>query len=177
MNEYLIQVAPDKISSDPDNTLISRLFYRKWWGKILTEDLTKYAEGIGNYRGETIISFNTIAGATIRLLKCYNQKNFSMPDSHYGRLKVILYSDDITEEMKVKFVKFYDLSHTLANFMPLYVSKPSLNGVKGKGPYHDFPDLFYSDVRDKRYGSSTNADKFIVNNKDYFSKFKDWKSF
>lgn len=50
MNEYLIQVAPDKISSDPDNTLISRLFYRKWWGKILTEDLTKYAEGIGNYR-------------------------------------------------------------------------------------------------------------------------------
>ena len=68
---------------------------------------------IGIYRGDTIISFNTIAGGFIRLLKVYKD-GLKMPSSSEGRLEVIKNSVEVPYSLKKTLVNLKSISD-LAN--------------------------------------------------------------
>ncbi len=141
-----------KVRAD-DNCKKAREFYGLFWPKVM--NLNYYCKNDERdkkvvYSGETIISFRTIAGAMIRLTSYYNGKN--VPKSSKERLEKIVDADskEVSCDLKKKFKEFYKLYHTDANFMPLpkTCSSTSLNSLKGRGgKYHDFPDLFFSDIK------------------------------
>lgn len=171
--ELLKEVKGDILSDDPDDTRIAREFYSKYW-PILSSNIDDYDGSIGKYRGETIISFNTIAGCMIRLLPISSVGFFSMPRKTVERLGVILASripgieSAREDEIKQNFIRLYEIYHSLANFMPLPMDKwieqnqnpcnktniVNMNQAKGSQHrkcdcthYYDFPDLFFKDLR------------------------------
>ncbi len=201
--EYFLQeIVGDEYSIDPDQTMISRMFYAKYWGKILSDDVNMYDGAIGNYRGETIISFKTMAGALIRATKDYITGIIKeMPSDQLERLDIIVKSDDIRQSIKDKFSLFYKRYHSLSNFMPLVCEQwinnswskednrkakckdyKNLNQVKGKY-FRDCPDKFYEYVYDKVYQKNGhfndyNDPVFISEvNQNYFNKFVTWNDF
>lgn len=180
---YLDEVVCDKMSKDPDHTKKAREFYADFWGKTLSDDVLDYDGSVGRYRGDTIISFNTVSGCMIRLLPIYTV-NYSMPGAQKKRLEDIL-SQDVSQCTKDNFQKFYDIYHSRANFMPLiyeeWEKKPNLNKVKGTNArYNDFPDLFFKDIKSYYMGDPKVCELEIFKNKmnaEYFADFSDWKAF
>ena len=171
-NRFLEPVSGDELSNDLDHTKEARIFYAEYWGKTLSDSVLDYDGSVGNYRGETIFSFNTIAGCMIWLTDFDGR----MPptgtlDCQEKRLDIIkeYAPDNISEQ----FEKFHGIYHTLANFMPLIRGEVHLNLVKGGRPYHDFPDLFLKDLRN-RMPEKVFCDK--INNA-YFSRYVSWDEF
>lgn len=174
-------------SKDPDNTKIAREFYAKYWdlkqsehwawGKIGNGICDAFSEEYIEYRGETIISFNTVAGGLIRMLPIYKEEGFDMPKSSEERLNIIMESN-VSPKLKDKFKIFYDRYHTLANFMPLILVKDGkspkessyLQYVKNYD-YHDFPDLFFKSVRNYYLECNSNPKFENAVNRSYFDKF------
>lgn len=96
-----------------DNKLLGRYEAKK--GKTYM-----YINKIANssFAGDTMNSFNTIAGKTIKKLSVDGKlsvEHYYMPDDPEGRLRLILDSD-AKESTKKLFHKFYNLYHSLANF-------------------------------------------------------------
>ena len=73
MNSYdfLSEIKPDDLSGDPDHTSESRSFYSKYWGKTLSNESSDYNGSFKKYRGDTIISFNTMTRCMVSLLPIY----------------------------------------------------------------------------------------------------------
>lgn len=180
--ELLKNVLGDNISQDPDNTQKSRQFYFDYWHNILSENKVDYNGSV--YRGETIISFNTIAGVILRLSDCKRE----MPSEQSERLMAILDpSSSVPESIQIKMCRFYSEYHTLANFMPLpnliWDSGYNLNQEKGRAnkKYHDFPDIFFNDVKNYKFSALTQNEKIPKyfnlddsenqDNNNYFKKF------
>lgn len=179
-NLFLKNIEGDIWTDDPDDSIESRNFYSSYWKDILNRN-------IGLFRGDTIFSFNTVAGCMIRLLPIYNGK-FKMPQSQEDRLDIITNSKDIGDPLKKKFKRFYAIYHTLANFMPLVRLKeyhkrngsPYLQYVKNDD-YHEFPDLFLKDIF-LHYEKGKSNYKFLKDNNlkyfNYFGKGIDgWRNF
>ena len=178
-NKYLEEVISDELSKkDPDHTGKAREFYAKFWHG----SLSNYDGAIGNYRGDTIISFNTVAGWMICMLPIF-KGDFKLPKTAKKRLKTILEADDedVCNSIKENFMSFHKIYHALANFMPVinekWGQKPivNLNQAKGLNPrYRDFPDLFFKDVKDfymKDYGILEFPIFKNGMNKNYFKEF------
>ena len=171
MNKYLEEIITP-LSKHADSTNEAREFYKKFWG-----------EKVDNYGGETIISFNTMAGCLIRCLPEYFAEGFTMPSNQEQkrRLEIIEKSDHVSIDLKNNFRKFYHLYHSLANFMPLIIdNENSLNSQKNNF-YHDFPDSFFADVR-KIYITENFSSKWLSKrNEEYFESFgkgdEGWKNF
>ncbi len=173
-NKFLKEIKGDVWTNDPDDSMIAREFYSEFWSEILDKK-------IGCYRGETILSFNTIAGCMIRLLSIYREKGFSMPECGEKRLELILSSNEISMELKEKFSKFYRVYHTLANFM-IFIKpnnkyykiedNPNLQYVKNRD-YHEFPDLLLKDIYlfYKTGGEKCNTMFFKDTNLGYFKSY------
>lgn len=197
-NKFLIEVKPDDWSCDPDHTRESREFYSKYWGKTLSNEISDYNGSLKKYRGDTIISFNTMTRCMISLLPIYKAGDLVLSTTNQkALLDIILQSDDVSNNLKEKFEKFHTLYHCLANFMPLvhdrwipdhpqFTDLKNLNQAKGSySKYNDFPDLFFSDIR--RFGFSENPynekDKkenavyFTETNGIYFERFNSWNKF
>ena len=198
-NDFLSEVPPDELSGDPDHTNESRKFYSKYWGKTLSNESSDYNGSLKKYRGDTIISFNTMTRCMISLLPIYKDSNLILGKTDQGTLlDIILQSDDVSDNLKEKFEKFHTLCHCLANFMPMVYDKwnfdkkpqftdlKNLNQAKGSYlKYNDFPDLFFSDIR--RFGFSEepydeeekkeHAVYFTETNGQYFKRFNNWNQF
>lgn len=186
MNEniYLKNISGDKFTNDPDDSMKAREHYLKYWGDHWKE---KECDNM-LFRGDTIISFNTVAGCMIRLLPIYEEKDFSMPSGSKERLDIIMDSKEVEDDLKSNFQTFHQYYHTLANFMPLvklktYVARkesPYLQFVKSDD-YHDFPDLFFIAIKKYYTGERDNTKFNHQDNKDFFDSFgkdKDgWKAF
>jgi len=157
-SKYLEELKGDELSLDGDHTRKAREFYAKFWANTLSGDVADYSgfddksrsDDILTYRGDTIISFNTIAGAMIRLLPEYFEKGLPPTgtlDCQERRLEIILNSNDVSDEIKEKFKTFYHTYHTLANCMPLVIDKEAnLNNRKNQN-WNDFPDMFFEAVK------------------------------
>ena len=173
-----------------DTLPIVREFYTLFWGERLETNEPDDFNGLVNsmYTGETIISFNTIAGCMIRLLSDFIDGNRSIvvpptkdPECQTKRLDIItdpIHANEIPEEVKDNFRKFYYIYHTPANLMPL---GHGLNGFRSR-INHDFPDSFLKAVKCDCYPRPENAintDSMIKFNKweDYFMKFKTWTEY
>lgn len=180
-NIFLKEIEGDG-TNDPDDSMLAREFYSEFWLGVLDKN-------IGRYRGETILSFNTIAGCLIRLLPIYKEAGFIMPKSGKERLDLIKSSNEIGKELKEKFIKFYRIYHTLANFMIFikpnnyYKNKNSyLQYVKNR-EYHEFPDLLLKDIYlyYKTGGLGGNPKFRIDTNLSYFNSFGEglngWRKF
>lgn len=150
---FTSEVIGDKYSTDPDSAGKSRKFYAKYWDNTLSPNCTDYSTaGKAIYRGDTTISFNTIAGSVLRLVMTAD-----MPQGSFARLQAIQSSELITDDLKRQFTEFQKLYHSLANFLPLPDDKwhrhTNMNTAKGaSAAYHDFPDLFYQAVHDQVFG-------------------------
>lgn len=179
--ELLRNIQGDCYSKDPDHTYEAREFYSIYWEHNLSGEFDEY-DGKYNscnpqYRGETIISFNTMAAGLIRTSK-YFEPN-TMPKTSQKRLGMLLSFEDISDNLKDKFKNFYERYHTLANFMPFIYDEwiddywvaeherkaqkedySNLNQVKGV-QFHDFPDLFFKVIKEEGY------DKFFSLNEKY----------
>lgn len=179
-NFFLRSIKGDIWTDDPDNSMESRNFYSKYWKDILKRN-------IGLFRGDTILSFNTITGCMIRLLPIYDTK-FKMPQSKEDRLEIITNSKEIEDKLKAKFKAFYTIYHSYANFMPLVKlenyykrnSSPYLQYVKSDD-YHEFPDLFFKDVFLYYDKGKSNPNFSKDNNLKYFNYFGEgmdgWRNF
>ncbi|MCL2019891.1 MAG: hypothetical protein FWG70_09060 [Oscillospiraceae bacterium] len=158
------------IGGDPDHTGEARRFYAKYWADVLGSAKEDYNGEDGNYRGDTIISFRTMAGCLIRLTDFKGD----IPTSQKGRLDIIENQADVPDKLKVKFKEFYEKYHSLANFMPLPANPNSINlNLMKNRSYNDFPDSFFKDVREYFISNfEKGPDEFLVeDNKDYFVKF------
>lgn len=175
--DYLDNIQGDKRSNDPDDTLIAISFYIDKWRKKL--ELTNIEDYEKRYRGETLISFATLAGAYIRCLDQYNGSN--MPGTKRGRLEFIINAKDASVDDKMKFSLFYHLYHSCANFIPFPKNKKeyNFNSIKGSatGKYKDFPDIFFKDI--KAYFDGEKEIDFLANakNRNYLNKFTCWNDF
>ena len=178
---FLKNIEGDFWTNDPDDTMEARGFYSSYWRDIISRD-------IGLFRGDTILSFNTIAGCIIRLLSIYNE-NFEMPQSSRERLDIITESKEVSDSIKENFKRFYDIYHTFSNFMPViktekYYKKgdsPYLQYVKNND-YHEFPDLFFAAIRLYYHDKDKSNDKFLADiNPKYFDIFgagdEGWRNF
>lgn len=198
-NKFLIEIKPDDLSRDPDHTRESREFFSKYWGKTLSNEISDYNGSFKKYRGDTIISFNTITRCMVSLLPIYKDSNLKLGKTDQDTLlDIILQSDDVSDNLKKKFKKFHARYHCLANFMPMVCDKwnldqnlqftdlKNLNQAKGSySKYNDFPDLFFSDIR--RFGFSEelynekekkeHAVYFTETNGQYFERFNNWDQF
>lgn len=160
---YLTEI---KEKGDADNTKPARKFYYEFWKDLYSTESSNSVnskEQKFDLRGDTIISFATMAGCIIRLL-AFDDIKKGMPKSNKDRLDIIMNSERISDQMKHNFKYFYKIYHSLANFMPLVQTKKNtnLNSIKGDatGRYHDFPDLFFEDIRNYYIGSKFKSDKF-----------------
>jgi hypothetical protein len=142
--KYLVNIKGDNFSRDPDHTKTARTFYAEYWKTTISDNIDDYNGMIGNYRGDTIISFNTVAGCMIRLLSIYNS-DFKIPKTAKKRLDIIEEANDVSDTLKKYFNEFFNIYHSLANFMPLMQSTINLNKIKASH-YHDYPDLFFKDL-------------------------------
>lgn len=159
------EIKGDIWTEDPDDTEIAKDFYKEFWGEVMNLD-------VGVYRGDTIISFNTIAGGIIRLLKEYKD-GLMIPRSSEERLEIIKESSELPYSLKEDFRDFQKTYHSLANFMPLLKVENSdynLNLIKNKD-YHDFPDSFFKDIKDFYLNNKGNHAFHEENNKRYFLSF------
>lgn len=123
---------------DPDMSDLSVTFYEIVYRDILPanhllgtgeNDSFKNSFEDPSFAGDTMNSFNTIAGKLIRFLKIGGvpmSSCYYMPDDSAGRLRLILASD-VSKETKDIFKKFYALYHSLANFwvIPLAMGRTS----------------------------------------------------
>jgi len=162
---FIREIKGDVWARDPDDTELSKDFYKKFWGDIMDVD-------IGIYSGDTIISFNTIAGGMIRLLKVYRD-GLKIPDTSQGRLEVIKNSIEVPYSLKEDFSTFQEKYHSLANFMPLLKLEDlnyNLNHVKNRD-YHDFPDGFLKDIKNFYLNNKGNRVFHEENNKKYLNSF------
>lgn len=169
---FLKNIKGDIWTNDPDDSMESRDFYSSYWQDVLSSD-------VGLFRGDTIISFMTIAGCTIRSLPIYCNGKFEMPGSSEERLRIITESKEVSDIFKEKFKRFYDINHTFANFMPLIKTEeyykpqysPYLQYVKNND-YHEFPDLFFAAIRLYYYDKDKSNPKFSKDsNPKYFNIF------
>ena len=87
-------------NNDPDHSEEARAFYADFWGKTLSDRASSYDGAVGNYRGDTIISFNRMAGCLIRLLPVYSN-GLQMPRTQSKRLEII--NDVFTEKNNLKY--------------------------------------------------------------------------
>lgn len=131
---FTSEVIGDKYSTDPDSAGKSRKFYAKYWENTLSPNCTDYSTaGKAIYRGDTTISFNTIAGSVLRLVMTAD-----MPQGSFARLQAIQSSELITDDLKRQFTEFQKLYHSLANFLPLPDDKwhrhTNMNTAKGHQP-------------------------------------------
>jgi len=155
----------------PDRTKEAREFYAQRWGSVLSDNSNDYNGKTGKYGGETIITFRTMSGFFIRASSLF-KGTYKMPDSICARLNDIKTCEEITSADIERFEKFMQCYTSFANFMPLITTNPSasLNMIKGRAPYHDFPDLFYTDLRNKKPAHIfENTD-----NANYFKRFDNW---
>lgn len=172
-NIFLKEIKGDMFTNDPDDSMVARKFYLEFWGAFLTKGSIELV-----YRGDTLLSFKTIAGCMIRLLGEYNGEN--MPESSKERLKMINDSMDklIDKDLKEKFKEFYKKYHTLANFMPLVKlntccrseNSSYLQYVK-RCSYKEFPDQFFGAIRKYYYKEESNEKFDYQENKAYFEMF------
>lgn len=163
-SRYLTNISE---KGDSDNTATAKNFYCNFWeGLHNAEYISNLDKGakIFELRGETLISFGTIAGCMIRLLPSSDLQGKGMPTKKMERLELIVQSKNVEEKLKEKFNYFYKIYHSLANFMPLVKTKKSvnLNNIKGDatGKYHDFPDLFLRDVQNYYLDFECKSEKF-----------------
>ena len=181
----------NRLSNDPDNTLISRKYYEESYGKYLSASFDDFDGTIRNYRGETIISFNTMIGFLIVLLpiNSYGLKNLNQKE----RLKLVLNANTVDKEIKDSVNEFYYIYHTKANFMPLpqdvwmpnntpVIDLKNLNQIKGSfKKYYDFPDEFFSDVRkvvEKEEQIADVSGFYTEINSSYFQIYKaNWENY
>lgn len=144
---YLTDIGGDNLQEALD-------FYADFWGGILSNNPSDYTGRVNApYSGEAIISALTILGVFIRCVPdIYYTENLKMPNSKNSkdpikaRLNLIYQCPSVTDDEKAAFQKLEKIWNSRANFMPLPVG--NLNTCKGnaEGKYHDFPDLFYSDL-------------------------------
>lgn len=173
---FLEEIKEDKFSEDPDNTKAAWDFYSEYWGELL--------DGNNNYRGDTIISFNTIAGALIRMTSKYKENKFLIYENENDvdgdRLKYIINLKDsfVSDKLKKDFQEFHRLYHSLANFMPLVKTEEAfnLNHIR-YSEYQDFPEGFLRDVQKYYNGLESNEHFQTKINADYFKKFETWEKF
>jgi hypothetical protein len=181
----LDNIPGDELSYDPDHTKTAREFYVEFWGKTLSDSISDYDGAVGKYRSDTIISFNTIAGCMIRTT---NYKG-DMPPTNCQEKRLSIIKEHANDDMFKKFEDFFEVYHSLANFMPLVYESPwciNLNSVKGspfngllgngqtRKAFRDFPDLFFEDIR-KYYccGPDYAAEEFSFRyNEAYFAEFR-----
>jgi|GEM_PF-2548979 len=186
---YLERVKSDSYHRDPDHTKVAREFYAKFWGQSLSGKIEDYDGSVGNYRGDTIISFTTTAGCLIRLLPAYPD-DIVMPKYKRQRLAIIKKSNYVPQSIKKQLEILYQSYHSRANFMPLahekWYHRPTINLNKAKGSamgkYHDYPDLFFRDIKELQYSSTSTAESMPLVfeseiNQLYFERFENWKSF
>ena len=187
---FLLDVKSDKTNSHSDSSKLAYEFYFSFW-KLLAEDTVDFEEFCKTYGGETIISFNTVAGIAIRITDEYLNGEVTIPknnepDCQAKRLAIILNSSFYTEEeyFKNKFIEFFGLCHTLANFMHFPITgnkKTSLNCQKNSfADCHDFPDKFFKHV--KSFYSRKAKTVMPVwmrheTNYKYLNKFGSWKNY
>ena len=182
--EYLKVINGDELGDyDPDHSEAARIFYMKYWGESLSNDFSDYDGKQGNYRGDTIISFNTIAGCVISLLSIFKENTLIMPPTGYlecqeDRLRIIMNAEDLPNCIRTKFELLYYLYHSFANLMPLVAEKGNhnLNTPVKSGFYRDFPDLFFSDIRNFYLTGKCNKHFLSTEskiNEEYFKKFGD----
>lgn len=164
-NRFLKNIVGAMISKDPDDTEIARKFYEDFWPNIYTNE---------KFRGDTIFSFNTIAGCIIRCLPD-NEKPSVMPSKQRDRLQIIIDSS-IDNNVKCNFKKFYQIYHTLSNFMPVVKERSNrgayIQTIKNL-TFKEFPDLLFNDIRN--YYVNNRTDSNLSNsqiNIDYFHSFK-----
>ena len=180
---FTSEVIGDRYSADPDSAGKSREFYAKYWENTLSPNCADYSTaGKAIYRGDTTISFNTIAGSVLRLVMTAD-----MPQGSFARLQAIQSSELITDDLKRQFTEFQKLYHSLANFLPLPDDKwhrhTNMNTAKGaSAAYHDFPDLFYQAVHDQVFGgpNAVVTEPVFTTNKSlaYFKRFNcQWRQF
>jgi hypothetical protein len=145
--------------ADPDMSDLSVIFYeiiyqdlltnkkKNTKGKILADKetngkiLTAFVNP--NFAGDTMNSFNTVAGKLIRSLTGFD-KEFVMPQDSLTRLYIIKTSE-LSNSIKELFNKFYKRYHTLANFWILpknigRASKASKDSKDSKDTYKIFID-------------------------------------
>ena len=168
-----------------DTLPIALEFYALYWGKCLSAK-TPDCFYRCKYTGETIISFNTLAGCMIRMLPDYYDKNkiiLSKLKTQEKKLNEIwkAYKKDekiVRSTIMESFDKFFELYHSLANLMPFPFKSggKSLNQFKGSARFRDFPDQFFSAVKSDLY-SNFEQDLLFTEWRDYFDIFKTWEDF
>ncbi|MGX6992688.1 hypothetical protein [Vagococcus penaei] len=131
--------------ADPDMSDLSITFYEIIYKDILPEnhnienkvlgeldekkDFNINAFADSSFAGDTMNSFNTIAGEIIKELSIGGElikKHYYMPNDSEGRLRLILDSNAKACH-KALFRKYYDLYHSLANFwiIPMEMGRKS----------------------------------------------------
>ena len=182
-------------ASDPDMSDLAVAFYEIIYKNILPINeqgkvrlLSKYDLKNRFFAGDTMNSFNTIAGNMIHTLNfSYShipiKKNYWMPDDSEGRMKLILESD-AKKSTKELFLKYYYLYHSLANFwvIPMEMGRMSSKKMPGDetviSPQQDYMEKFLKKVKEKwdelaNSSESKPKDDFL----NYFRKFNSYEDF
>lgn len=173
---------PHSPSQEADNQPISKEFYKSLFPDKQYNGTNIYGKIV---KGDTLISFNTVAGCLIRLLPIYNTLK-EMPENQYERLNIILQGCNeilndpnyeqqwkVYENIKEEFNTFlYMRTHTLANFMRI-PDGFNWQRMKGGNKFHDFPDAYFKHLQIEYFDENGKAKTRNA----YFQAFGEWKNY
>ena len=188
-NFFLKNIKSNFIADDKDHLLITQLFFIKAFPTLKLDSFLETEEDVTqkiSVVGETILSFNTIAGSILRL----SSFNGNLPndldepffDGGENRLALILNTENnVPNSIKELITEYHDLYHSFANFMPFPATeRNAINYVKAS-KYHDFPENFLQDYREFFFENKSNANfaKIIKtsNTNNFFNSFSSWSDF
>ena len=188
-NLFLKNVQSNWIDDDKDHLLLTQLFFIKAFPKLKLDSFLETENGLKqnvSVVGETILSFNTIAGAILRLSNFNgllpNDLDKPYFDGGENRLALILNKNNNTPDSIKELLKEYHfLYHSLANFMPFPKTKNNAINYLKASHYHDFPEDFLSNYREYFFGNKVNIfskkiDK-TTNTNIFFNSFSEWAEF
>lgn len=137
-------------NEDSDSTFLTNSLFEKYFPKLRIgqfEENEAQLKQIVSIRGDTIISFNTIAGVILRL----SNFNGFMPDDTEapfydgGESRLFLIkqnAESIPDEILIKINEFHSIYHSFSNFMPLPKTPCNqINSIKSV-QFKDYPDEF-----------------------------------
>jgi hypothetical protein len=195
LSEY--EIDGFKYDDDPDAYCITNLVYiLLYWDVLGLDDATGE-----QYRGETMNSFGWTFTKDLKE-HLYTGRDARVKDfqdiGEYTRLSAICFDDNgqIDENICTKLEEYFQVSHTLGNFMPLpqHVDGETLN-LKRSSAFKDYFDLFLLEI--KKYYSDpkayiTKENKTAIEEQisrdatkspshepesNYFTRFKNFKDF
>lgn len=186
---YLLKEIKSVYDEDADNTFLTYNFFRKYFSKLKMdqfEENESQVKEIVSVRGDTIISFNTIAGAILRLSNFNgaipNDKDSPYYDSGRNRLLLIQQNaDSIPSEVLIKINEFHSIYHSFSNFMPLPRTPfNKINSIKSV-QFQDYPDVFLLSFKAHFFDQQSNIfDKINASDTltNYFKSFNNhWDEF